>query len=160
MGIENIRDLKANAGKPKEKKKYFIPAISEKKKIKLKEEKEARNGEDTEQVKWYKRIQKHLTGKCMRCGHTYNKENLANAIMATAHILAKRDTMFPSVKTHPLNWLELPPYCGCHNWFDNQATWEEIKASNIWPIVRERFLQMEPDIKERNKIPDILLMEV
>jgi hypothetical protein len=159
MGLDEIRKLKASAGMPKEK-KYFIPPVSEKRQAKLNMEKENRGGEDTELLKWYKRTQKQLTGKCARCGYKYNHHNLTNAIRATAHILAKRDNMFPSVATHPLNFIELPPYCGCHNWYDNLATWEEIKESVIWPIVRERFLQMEPDIQERSKIPDTLLNEI
>lgn len=161
MSIETIRQLKENAGKPKIKKVYTIPKKSAKKIAQEKEEKELRTpGEDTELQKWYKERQKQLTGKCIRCGTKYNHHNLQNAIAATAHILAKRENMFPSVMLHPENYIELPAMCGCHFWFDNFASWEEIALSSIWPIVLEKFKIIEPYIKERNKIPDIFAQEI
>ena len=161
MGIEQIRRLKEEALLPKVKVRKAIPKKSAKKIAQEKEERELRTpGEDTELQKWYKERQKQLTGKCIRCGTKYNHHNLQNAIAATAHILAKRDNMFPSVMLHPENYIELPAMCGCHFWFDNFASWEEIALSSIWPIVLEKFKIIEPYIKERNKIPDIFAQEI
>lgn len=50
--------------------------------------------------------------------------------------------------------------CGCHNWYDNFASWEEIALSSIWPLVLEKFKIIEPFIKERNKIPEVFLQEI
>ena len=136
-----------------------IKPISDKKAAAIKAEKEARGGDDTELQKWYKGRQKFLTGKCARCGATYNKKELSAAIASTAHILAKRPEMFPSVATHPQNFLELPPYCGCHNWFDNLASWDEIKESVLWPEIVEKFVMIEPciDLEERHRITKELM---
>lgn len=143
------------------KKKYAGPKpISDKKLAAKKAEKEARGGEDTDLQKWYKAIQPKLTGKCIRCGERYNHRNLTYAIAATAHVLPKRPEMFPSVATHPENYLELPGTCGCHNWYDNQASWEQIAQDKIWPLVLEKFLLIEPSILERSKIPEVLAQEI
>lgn len=160
MGLEEIRKLKAEAGIPKVKPRKPLAKKSAKKIKQEAQERELRNGEDTELVKWYKARQKELTGQCMRCGARYNHTILAYAIPATAHILAKRPEMFPSVALHKENFIELGAQCGCHHWYDNQATWEDIALSNIWPLVLEKFRLFEPYIKERGKIPEILAQEI
>lgn len=150
--IENGRPLKP-------KKKYSIPKVSKKRAAQIAAERERRGGGDTELQAWYKKIQKQLTGVCSRCGAVYDKKNLSYAICSTAHILAKREAMFPSVATHPLNWVELSPFCGCHDWFDKKASWPEILADpKIGELVADRFVAVEPDIAahERHRIPDEL----
>jgi hypothetical protein len=146
---------------PKEKR--AIKPISDKKAAQMKEEKAQMKAEgetETPLQKWYADKITRLTGKCIRCGQKYNKNNPKLAIAAVAHCLAKRETMFPSVALHRENWIELSATCNCHNWFDNQATWEEIALSPIWPIVLEKFLIMEPHIKERERIPEVLFQEI
>jgi hypothetical protein len=160
MSIEHIRAIKAAAGLPREKKRYTIPKKSAKKLKKEAEERKQRDGEDTELQKWYKERQKQLTGKCLRCEAGYNHRNLSYAIPAIAHVLPKRENMFPSIALHPENFIELGATCGCHHWYDNQASWEEIALSSIWPIVLEKFRIMEPYIKERSKLPEIFLQEI
>ena len=135
-----------------------IKKVSDKRKKENEEAKE--RGGDNELQKWYKNRQKQLVGKCMRCGTSYNHNNLSYAIPATAHILAKRDNQFPSVGLHKDNFIELGAICGCHHWYDNQATWEDIAQSNIWHLVLERFLLFEPYIQERSKIPEVFLQEI
>ena len=51
MSAESIRKLKEEALLPKKKKVYFMPKVSKKKQKRDREEREARNGEDTEQQK-------------------------------------------------------------------------------------------------------------
>jgi len=157
MSIEYIRALKKEAGNPKKKKLYSIPKLSKKKAARDKADREERGGGDTELQKWYKGRQRFLTGECIKCKEKYNHRTLAFAIAATAHVLPKRKNMFPSVATHPCNFIELPASCGCHNWYDNKASWEEIKESSIWPIVLEKVIMMYPDIaeEERYRIPDV-----
>ena len=157
MGLEELKNLFNNRGKPKEKKQYRIPKVSARKKEKDEKERQARGGGDTELQKWYKERQKQLTGQCCRCGDRYNSKDLKQAITATAHILPKRT--FASVATHPNNWIEFSAYCGCHNWFDNYANWDEIIKDPIGEIVIKNFIAMWPNIstKERHKISDSLL---
>jgi len=148
---------------PKEcvpKPKKALRPISEKRKAEQAAEKEARGGESTELQKWYGEKIKQLTGKCIRCGEKYNVGNEKLAIAAVAHILPKRENMFPSVATHPENFIELSATCGCHNWYDNQANWEEIAQDKIWPVVLEKFLLIERAILERGKIPEVLEQEI
>ena len=161
MGAEEIRALKERAKLPKVKKIYRLP-----KKSKKRLEQEAANpvrkdeNGDTALQRWYKDRQKQLVGRCMRCGEKYNHHNLTYAIAATAHVLPKRKEMFLSVATHPDNYIELGAGCGCHNWYDLQASWEEIALSPIWPLVLEKFLLFQKDITEREKIPDVFLQEI
>jgi hypothetical protein len=152
LGLEE----KTTKAKPKK----ALKKVSDKKRKEDAEAKEARGGEDTELQKWYKARQKQLCGKCLRCGTKYNHTNLKYAICATAHVLAKRPEMFPSVGLHPENFIELGAQCGCHNWYDNMASWEQIAISNIWPVVLEKFRLIEPHIKERSLIPEVFLQEI
>lgn len=159
MGLEEIRKLKESAGLPKPKKQYSIPKMSAKKLAKEKAEKEERGDNDTELQKWYRQRQKQLVGECTRCGHKYDHKDFKQAVHATAHILPKRDAGFPSVKTHPLNWIELSPWCGCHGWMDDNATWEEIISDpKIGKIITERFSHVELCIapEEKHRIPEAL----
>lgn len=157
MGLDELRNLFNNRNKPKEKKQYRIPKISARKKEKQDKERQERGGGDTELQKWYKARQKELIGQCCRCGDRYNHRDLKQAISATAHILPKR--IFESVATHPDNWVELGAYCGCHNWFDNYANWEEILKSNIGALIIKKFAKIWLNIstKERHKVSDLLL---
>ncbi len=68
MGIEQIRELKRQAGVPKTHKKYSIPKKSKKKLQEEKEDRKQRAGDDTELVKWYKERQKEMGGNCAECG--------------------------------------------------------------------------------------------
>jgi len=157
---ERLRQLQlARTPKPKKEKKP-IAKISKKKAKAIADEKKERGGGDTQLQKWYKNRQAQLTGKCIRCGATYNHKHLPYAIAATAHILAKRENMFPSVSLHKDNFLELGSFCGCHNWYDNMASWEEIALDIIWPLVLERFRLFEPYITERTRIPEVLAQEI
>lgn len=145
-------------GKPEQEKKvYKIPKVSKKRASKIAAEKEQRAGADTELQKWYKKIQKHLSGRCWRCGEWYDKKELRYAICATAHILPK--SKFPSVATHPLNWLELGAACGCHGWFDGQARVEDVLCDpKIGEKYFSRFLMIYSDIaaEEKKHLPQSL----
>lgn len=157
---EILRQLNKAREKRAPKPQKPLRKIGLKKQQEQKQEKELLNGDDTFLQKWYKERQKQLTGTCIRCGAHYDKNNLAYAIAATAHVLAKRDNMFPSVSLHPDNYIELGSFCGCHYWFDNFASWEEIALSKIWPVVLEKFLLFNDKIVERERIPEVFLQEI
>jgi hypothetical protein len=155
MGLDEIRKLKENAKLPKEKKVYRIPKKSAKKIADEKTIKENQAGE-TELVKWFKGRMKFMSGKCCNCGDKTETKKYEFAIGSIAHILEKRNNMFPSVKYHPQNFIEL---CyPCHQNFDNFWSWEEKQKLKCWPQVVEKFIMIEPDIAqgERKLIPDCL----
>jgi hypothetical protein len=145
---------------PKSKEKKPIPQKSAKKLKEEHAEKKERGEEMTEEQKWFDDKVQRLQGRCIWCGQTYDRYNPKEAIAAVAHVLPKRESMFPSVALHPENWMELSSTCSCHHKYDHLMTWEEIALSPIWPIVVEKFQIMEPCIKERHLIPEVLLQEI
>ena len=156
MGIEQIRELKKQAGLPKTPKKYTIPKKSKKKLKEEKEERKERAGDDTQLVKWYKHCQREMSGNCSECGKPTNTKVYELAIHSICHLLAKRKTVAPSVSCHPLNWIELCP--DCHYKFDNSA-WEDIAKWGCWPEIQDRLIQIYPAIAEDElrHFPDIVL---
>lgn len=156
MGIEQIRQLKSEAGLPKTQKKYVIPKKSKKKLAQEKEERKERNGDDTLLVKWYKERMKQMTGNCAECGKPTNTKVYELAIHSICHLLAKRKTVAPSVACHPSNWLELCP--DCHYKFDNSA-WEDIAKWGCWPEIQDRLIHVYLHLTEdeRRHFPDIVL---
>jgi hypothetical protein len=159
MGIENIRKLKEEAGLPKQKKTYKIPKKSAKKIAQEKADKKARKGEDTELQKWFKARQRFMTGKCAECGGRTEIQNFEYAIRSICHILAKRETVCPSVATHPLNFIEL---CEFHHYKFDSSNWEEIEKWNCWSIVKERLVMIYPDIaqEEIRHFPESVLKHI
>jgi len=156
MGIEQIRELKRQAGVPKTPKKYSIPKKSKKKLQEEKEERKQRAGDDTQLVKWYKERQKEMGGNCAECGKLTTTKVYELAIHSICHLLAKRKTVAPSVATHSNNWIELCP--DCHYKFDNSA-WEDIAKWKCWPEIKERLQILYGDLAddERRHFPNIAL---
>lgn len=156
MGIEQIRQLKSEAGLPKAQKKYVIPKKSKKKLEQEKQERKQRGGDDTLLVKWYKACMKQMSGNCMECGKPTTTSVYELAIHSICHLLAKRKTVAPSVACHPQNWIELCP--DCHYKFDNIA-WEDIAKWGCWPEIKERLQILYGDLAddERRHFPDIAL---
>jgi len=56
---------------------------------------------------WFIERRKELSGKCWHCGGSTAKFDDFSFKSAIAHILPKRGNVFPSVMTHPDNWIEL-----------------------------------------------------
>lgn len=149
---------------PKEtgaKPKKAIPKISEKKKKEMADAKDG-NG-DTELVRFYKSAMKRMTGHCLGC-HARTETNVYSAaIFSICHILDKRDSMCPSVKTHPCNWIELCP--DCHREFDtphlekDKTIWDKRQEMGFWPEVQSRLIMIYPDLApdERRHFPESVL---
>lgn len=158
MGINEIRNIKSQSGLSKPKKPYSIPKISEKRKNKLAEEKARLGGDDTELVKWYARIMKTEEPICWETGNKINKKDKTAWHGSICHILPKK--LFPSVQTHPQNYLILQMYGGTHGQFD--SSWHNASKMKVWNLAVERFIMIEPDIAldERKYLPDILLEEL
>lgn len=145
------------AGRPlKEKKRTPIKKISDKLAAKRKAEKEALAGDDSELVRFYKWSMKRMTGHCLWCGAKTETHIYRYAIYSICHLLDKRQTMCPSVKCHPCNWIELCP--DHHTQFD-RMNWDEREQLGFWNIIHDRLIMVYPDlaIEERRHFPDSIL---
>lgn len=143
---------------PTKKERKAIPKVSAKKKAKDAAEKDA-NG-DTELVRFYKQCMKRMVGHCSNCFARTETKEYSAAILSICHILDKRKTMCPSVKTNPANWIELCP--DCHRDFDSpplepgKTLWQKRESMGIWPIVHNRLINLWEDLahQERRHFPD------
>lgn len=74
-----------------------------------------------------------------------------------AHLLPKRPVKkggFPSVGNNENNWIELCYYApnSCHTNFDNgMITWEFIKDSAEWIVIKEKLLEVLPLVSEEER---------
>lgn len=107
---------------------------------------------------WFEDIKRKEAPVCWETG-----DNIPAKYMraATAHILPKKNNIggFPSVATHPLNYLILSPLNGSH---DKTHTWAKFQMMKVWPLAVERFKKIYPFIAlgERKYLPDCLLQEI
>lgn len=148
------------AGRPlKQKEKTPIRKVSEKRQKKLDELKA--NG-DSEMDIFFASQRKYMKGKCLFCSAKTMKEDDEKFHYSIAHLLAKNKNAFPSVATHPDNWIELCFWGNnCHHGFDTgKITWEFIKDSKEWEIIKEKLLNVLPMVAEserKNKLYDRLV---
>lgn len=157
MGLEEIRKLKSGLPKqPKPKK-----PIAKKSAKKLKQEAEEKKGKkdpSAEKERWFQDRRGEMSGFCKNCNRPSFKNSNEYFRFSIAHILAKRKSMFPSVGTHPENWVEL---CGdCHQNLDNCMI--DLLDLSCWDEVITKFVSIYPSIanEERKRIPDVLLQYV
>ena len=106
---------------------------------------------------WYLERRKELSGWCQcGCGQKSSKHDDNNYKGSICHILPKR--FFKSVAMHPLNYIELAMFGGCHTNFDERGSdlWPNMEC---WPVIRMRFLVIFPAIspKEYKHLPPVLL---
>lgn len=149
MGLEEIRKLKLEAGKPKEKKVYYIPKVSKKKQKEMADAKVTRNGDDTVKEKWFQRQRRKMVGVC-QCGCTRrsSKHEDDQFRASVAHIFPQR--LFGSIQFNDLNWVERNFWFGCHHNMDN-------KSMDLWPNfadwndIKERFHQLAPLLTEEER---------
>lgn len=139
---DNIRRLKEEAGKPKQKAIYRIPSKSAKRLKREAEEKKATSVEGREESlnEWFEKISKKHTlggvGFCMECGAQIPAEYMRHA---TAHLLPKK--LFKSIATNDLNYLILGSGCGCH---DKTHRIDKFVQMKIWPTAAKQINQLLP----------------
>lgn len=135
-----------------------IPKKSAKKLAQEKKEREERGDEGTTLEQWYAEIMKREKAVCWETGELIDKKDEKGWHGSIAHILPKK--IFPSVATHPLNYLILKMWGGTHGQYD--SSWKKAQKMKVWKIAIERFLQFEKDIdsNERKYIPDCFLIEL
>lgn len=147
-------------GKVPKQKQYSIPKISKKRKEQLELERNKTKDKPSEQEQWYKDRNKEMTGKCVECGGKSTKGHFKYWKYSICHILPK--SIFPSIATHPLNFIELCYFENSHHSNMDNNGYEYVKENmpKSWKIIVDRFREMFPLIKEKSKIPDILLQEI
>jgi hypothetical protein len=105
--------------------------------------------------RWFEDRHKEMTGKCKNCGGKTQKGQ-ANYKNSVAHILPK--AYFPSIATHPDNFIELCFYGeSCHTNMDNKTL--DLIDMNCFDEIVQKFCKIYPSISldERRRIPKILL---
>lgn len=115
----------------------------------------------SEQDRWFQERRLEMVGKCLNCGKPSCMHSDVYYKFSIAHILPKSPRMFPSVATHPDNWIELCFWENdCHGRFDKFTL--DLTEMNCYDLIIERFLRMYPAIApaERRRIPDTLMQYV
>lgn len=110
---------------------------------------------------WFAARHFEMTGLCVFCGNPSCK-GLKEFKNSVAHLFAK--ALFPSIKWHPDNWIELCFYGNsCHTNFDNaMIPFEELKNKIVWfEIIRKtKILYPLLTNQEQGRVPQILIDEV
>lgn len=109
--------------------------------------KSARKKTEEDLERWFTAIAKVEGGdcQCWECGGIIPDAVLRHG---TAHIFPK--SLFPSVATHPYNYIMLGASC-CHNRSHRVDTFSKM---NIWREAVERFLEFDPLILPGEKKQD------
>jgi hypothetical protein len=143
------------AGPRESKKKKPIPKMSAKKIAAAKTAKEGRAGKETDLQEWYAKIMKDEKPVCWETGEEISKGDVKGWHGSIAHILPKK--LFPSVSTHPMNYLILKMWGGTHARYD--LSWESAQKMKVWPLAVDRFLQFANQIadNEMKYLPNCLL---
>lgn len=108
----------------------------------------------SELVLWYQKIMREEAPVCWECNKKINKNNPIEWHGSIAHILPK--SIFPSIKTHPYNYLILGMYC-CHGQYD--SNWQNASKMQVLHIAKIRFDEFKESISksEYRRIPEIFL---
>ena len=100
-----------------------------------------------------------MTGVCHHCNMASCKNDDYYFKYSIGHILPK--ALFPSVKTHPLNFIELCFWNNsCHSQMDNKIL--DLIDMNCFDEIITKFVAIYPSIdkKERKRIPEILMQYI
>lgn len=114
--------------------------------------------EETELQKWYAAIMEKEAPKCWETGEWIGKENKKSWHGSIAHVLPK--SIFPSVKTNPMNYMILKMYGGTHGQYD--SSWENASKMKVWKFACKIFNVLYPLLtrEEKAKLPEIILQEI
>lgn len=163
------------------KKSYSIPKVSKKRQEKIAAEKIIRGEDSTELEKWYAGIMEREVAKCWETGEWIGKPDKQNLIDdhpewsdeevevalkkaqfgwhgSIAHVLPKSD--YPSVATHPQNFMILKMWGGTHGQYD--ASWEKAAQMKVWAHACKIFNLLYPLLTaaEKAKLPDVIIQEI
>lgn len=146
MGIEEIRKAKASANIPKPKKYYQIPKVSKKRQKRMAEDGRP-IGERLDE--WFAERRKEMVGVCQcGCARKSSRNEDDNYRSSICHIFPKK--AFPSVACHPLNWVELNFWDGCHTTFDNMGVDRWVNMA-CFDDIKEKFRLIDPYLAPEEK---------
>lgn len=99
---------------------------------------------DSKMDLFFQSLRKGMTGHCLFCNGSTMKKDDEKFHFSLAHLLPK--AIFKSVATVPDNIIELCFYGeSCHTNFDSgKITWEFIKDSKEWDLIKEKLLNVLP----------------
>jgi hypothetical protein len=158
--FQRLQKIKLNQ-LPKEAVAKAKKPLAKKSPKKIEEEKQAKlSGTDNEMDLFFRSLRKGMTGRCLFCNGKTMKDDDEKFHFSLAHLLPK--ATFKSIATNPENIIELCFFGeSCHTNFDNGTiTWEFIKDSKEWFLIREKLLNILPMVSEnerKNKLYDKLL---
>lgn len=137
---------------PKEavaKKKQPIKKVSDKKKAELEAEKKERGGEDSKLDKFFENMRKKMVGVC-QCGCARKSSKFENDYYraSISHIFPK--SIFKSIATNELNWVERNFWDGCHSNMDNRSMELWVNFAD-WDDIKEKFYQLSTLLTEDEK---------
>lgn len=138
------------AGRPlTPKKTYYLNKKSPSRKAK--EEALAASGIDGAMDAFFASLRPAMTGRCLFCNGTTNKSDDDKFHFSLAHLLPK--AVFKSVAMNPDNIIELCFWNeSCHTNFDNgKITWEFIKDSKEWDLIKEKLLSVLPMVSQEER---------
>ena len=127
---------------PTKKEKKPLKRVSDKRAEQDRVEKE--RGTDSGMDLFFQSLRKGMAGKCLFCNGSTNKQDDDKFHFSLAHLMPK--AIFRSVATVPEIIIELCFWNNsCHTNFDQgKITWEFIKDSKEWEIIREKLLVVLP----------------
>jgi hypothetical protein len=136
-----------------QKKKYGLNKVSKKRAAKIAEQR--LSGTDSEMDLFFKANRPKMKGRCLFCNGDTMKKDDKKFHFSLAHLLPK--SVFRSVATHPDILIELCFFGeSCHSNFDSgKITWEFIKDSKEWDIIKEKLLNVLPAVaieERKNKL--------
>lgn len=114
--------------------------------------------EETKLQKWYSEIMEKEVARCWETGEPINKQDKKAWHGSIAHVLPKGD--YPSVATHPLNYMILKMWGGAHGQYD--ASWEKAAKMKVWPHACKIFNILYPLLsrEEKSRLPEIIIQEL
>jgi hypothetical protein len=146
MGIDQIRKAKAEAGIPKPRKVYYLPKVSKKRMKKMADDNRPL---DERLDEWFMERRKEMVGTCQcGCAEKSCKNDDMYYRHSICHIFPK--AAFQSVACHPLNFVELAFWGGCHTTFDQMGVERWVNLA-CWNDIQAKVLAMEPYLTQEEK---------
>ncbi len=147
MGINEIRKLKAEAGKTKEKKWNRIAPKSEK--TLAAEQRQRDQGTDKAKDEFFNSQRKYMKAVCAcGCGKPSQKDHDVYFRFCICHVFPQR--LFPSIQFHPANWVERAFWGGDHADMDNRSM-DKWPAFADWEQIKEKFHLLAPLLTDQER---------
>ena len=99
--------------------------------------------------RWFKGVRRKLTGKCQcGCGKPSSKHDDKYFKHSCSHVFPK--SKFPSIATHPRNFVERAFWGGCHTNMDEQSMDKWVNFAD-WENIKEIFHEVAPLLTDEER---------